>query len=837
MKNILQDLRYAIRTFGQTTGFTAIVVVSLALGIGANTAMYSAVDAFFLRNLPVRNPDELAVFGWRSGPTHEPFSPGRGGLFSRSTRSAVTTNLGSRFSSDLVTRFRTPAESLQEVAAFASADVDATIDGYGEEITTQLVSGNFFPTLGVSSAAGRMIAPSDDTASAEPVVVISRGFWQRKFAQDPSAVGKRVVLNGILTATIVGVTPQDFHMGRGIVPDFFVPLAFEPQLASGLLAPENWGLGIVARMKPGVGVEQVRGNLQGLFQAFALEVAPNTLPPDLPSLEVLSAAQGFSRDVVSDLMRLDVTKYQLVIILSGASTLLLLIVGLNVANLLIARGATRQYEIGVRLAMGATRLRLIRQLLTESVLLAVLGGSLGAVLAYSGRNLLRMFLLSDNRTVLDFRIDPGILAFSAFVSLMTGIFFGIAPAFRATRMDVNSAVKQDSRSVRGSRSGIGRTLLVVQVAMSAVLLVGAAMLLRTVGNLPSTGIGFNPDNMLSFRVNVDTLQGDKVRYEEVREAIAAVADVVAMTSLSEPFLGSGGSFTNGRFYPAGEGQQPLRIGTVRAQTVSASFFEVFELDAVRGRVFERADASSNAHVAVVTETLARQLNSDPLGWRIQMGNETAPVYYDIVGVVKNIGVSEIGRQHLEGTIFLLELQQHLPGAFEVRTAGNPAAVVAPIRERLRQIDPNLRVSDVLAETELVRQKLAPTRYITIAWVAFGGVALLLTSIGLYGLLSHGVVRRTNEIGIRMALGARRFHVLRLVMTQVFVLVFIGLILGLGLSLFVNQLIYAFVYGITFNDFATFSMAAAIMLAVTAVASYIPARKAMLVDPTVALRHE
>jgi len=442
MKDLLQDLRYALRTFSQNIGFTAIVVVSLALGIGANTAMYSAVDALFMRKLPVRNPDELAVFAWQSGPTHEAFSPRSGGLFSRSTRgnneSAVITNLGSRFSSDLVARFRMQGASLSDVAAFATADVDATIDGYSEEITSQLVSGNFFQTLGMSPVAGRMMTPADDAPSSDPVVVISRGFWQRKFAQDPSAIGKQVVLNGSLIATIVGVTPPSFHIGRGVVPDFFIPMTFEPQLADGLLAPENWGLGVVARMKPEAGIEQVRGNLQGLFQAYALEEAPNTKPADLPILRVLSAAQGFSSETVSDALRINVTKYQLIIILSGASTILLLIVGLNVANLLIARGATRQYEIGVRLTMGATRFRLIRQLLTESVLLAVLGGSLGAILAFSGKNLLRLFLQTDNRMVLDLRIDPGILAFSAAVSLITGIFFGIAPAFRATRMDLDS---------------------------------------------------------------------------------------------------------------------------------------------------------------------------------------------------------------------------------------------------------------------------------------------------------------------------------------------------------------------------------------------------------------
>jgi predicted permease len=735
-----------------------------------------------------------------------------------------------------MTRFRAQGESLSDIAAFANADVDATIDGSGEEITTQLVSGNFFQMLGVASVAGRMITAADDASSSEAVIVISRGFWQRRFALDPSAVGKQVVLNGNLIATIIGVAPPDFHMGRGLVPDFFIPLAFERQLAAGLLASENWGLGIVGRMRPGVRLDQVRDNLQGVFHDFALQEVPNTQPLDLPRLEVISAAQGFASEIVSDALRPNVTRYQLLEVLSLAVIVLLLIVGLNVANLLIARAATRQYEIGVRLAMGATRLRLIRQLLTESVVQAFMGGSLGVLLAYSGRDLLRLFLQNDSRMVLDLRIDPAVLAFSALLSLATGVFFGIAPALRATRMDVQSAVKQDSRTVRGSRAGIGRILLVIQVAMSVIFLVGASLLLRTVGNLPSTNIGFNPENMLSFRVNVEALRANRARYEQVIEAIRAVPDVAAVTTSSAAFLGTSGTYSNGRFDRSAQDPQPVRTGTVRIQTVRADFFETFAIPVSRGRAFDRRDVSSDPRIALVTESLARRLNSDPIGWRFQLGRQSSLAFYEIIGVVPNIGVSEIGRP-LDGTVFILESEQDLLSSFEVRTSSSPLIAIASIRQALRRIDPDLRASQVLTQMELVRRKLEPTRYIAAAWIAFGGVALLLTSIGLYGLLSHGVARRTNEIGIRMALGARQVHVLRLVMAQILILVFVGLSLGLGLSLVINQLMRAFIYGVTFNDLRTFVMAAAIMLAVTIVASYLPARRATLVDPTVALRHE
>jgi len=518
MVNLLHDIRYAFRTFRQNSVFTIVVVLSLAVGIGANTALFGFVDAMFLRSIPVGNADDLVVFGWQSGPSPAAFSPARGGVSSVSTRGtgdgAVTTRFGARFPSALVANFRTEGKSLADVAAFAMADIDVSIDGSGDEITAQLISGNYFRTLGVSPAVGRLVVPEDDAASAAPVAVISHGLWRRRFAEDRAAIGKTVTLSGALQATIIGVTPPEFHIGRGVVPDFSIPLAFEPQLARGLLAQENWGLGIVGRVRPGVTVEQVDGNLQGVFRGYALNEKSNTAEADLPRLEVISARQGFTTQVVAESFSRAqmLNRFASLAVLTGVFLVLLLIVCMNVANMLIARASTRQYEIGVRLAMGASRHRLIRQLLTESVALAILGGAFGVVFAYAGRDLLRLAIEQNLPTVTDIRIDPRVLGFSAIVSLLTGTLFGMLPALRATRMDVNTAVKQGGRSARGSRSSIGRTLLVVQVAMSVVLLVGASLLLRTVGNLPANDVGFNTENILVFHLNVEALGGDRGRY-------------------------------------------------------------------------------------------------------------------------------------------------------------------------------------------------------------------------------------------------------------------------------------------------------------------------------------
>ncbi len=684
------------------------------------------------------------------------------------------------------------------------------------------------------------MTPDDDSASASPAVVISHGFWRRRFGLDSAAIGKPVVLNGTLPATIVGVTPPDFQVGRGGAPDFIIPLALGSQLMSDWPDPENWKLGVLGRMKAGIGIGQVRSNLQGLFEGFVLEEAPTTAPADMPRLEVFSAAQGFSRDNVREYMRPSFTRYQLLLILTAAGCVLLVIVGLNVANLLIARAAARQYEIGVRLAIGAGRGRLIRQLLTESVTLALMGGLAGVLVAYSGKDLLRLFLQQDMRSVLIFRIDQRVLVFCALVSLVTGIFFGIAPALRATRTDVSSVVKPGSRAAAGSRALAGRTLLIIQVAMSVVLLVGAGWLLRTVGNLPGTNIGFDADHLLAFRVNVEALRNNRIRYEQLIDSIRAVSGVQAVTTSSDAFIGQDGSFSGP---PAGgplDGQPAIRVSTIRVHTVRGDFFETLGIPVVRGRTFDRSDGRDTQPVAIVTESIARLATSDALGWKIDSGIKTPLAMdkiWEIVGVVKNVGVSEVGRD-LEGTVFFLESQQpSLMPVFDVRTTENPMTTIAAIRDVLRRVDPNLRASQVSTETERVRQKLAPTRYIAIAWAAFGGVALLLTSIGLYGLLSHSVSQRTHEIGIRMALGARRVHVVRMMMAKILILVFIGLSAGLGLSFAANALMRALIYGVSLNDTTTFLVVAVIMLVVTTFAGYLPARRAMRIDPTVALRHE
>ena len=851
LDTFLRDLRYAVRTLRSSPAFTGVIVLSLALGIGANTALFSVFDALFLREIAVRNPHELVAFGWTSGPSPGAFIPARIGFVESRGRGpngqrAIRTVSATQFSPYVLKRMREGNETLTGLAAFSAINTDATIDGQSREISALLVSGNYFQTVGIVSAAGRLIDVADDQPSASAVVVISDEFWKRQLGSDPSAIGKRISVGSTLPATIVGVTPPGFQVGWGTSPDFTIPVAFMPQLAGDLDQPDTWILGIVGRTKTGVTLDAVRQNLQGVFRAAALESNPATDAQGAPQLQVISGSKGFAFDQVLAAIGLvgSSRRFSLLLVVGTVFFALLLIVCLNVANLLVARSESRRYEVAVRLAMGAGRLRLIQQLLTESLVLALIGGALATVLAYWGKDLLRIFLQRDSPFVLDLRIDTRLLGFSLAVSVLTGILFGLLPAFRATRMDVNSAVKQNGRNSSSSRTGIGKALVVTQVALSLVLLIGAGLLLRTLGNLPSADIGFNAQNLLVLRINPSSLNGDRDRYEAMIDTVRSLPAVSQVTASFESFIGTNGNFTNGVFQPVAKDSHEVQTGTIRLFGVRNDFFETTGIPLLRGRLFESGDTRESRRVAVITESLARQFGSDPIGWRF--GGDGRPEV-EIVGVVKNVGVSEIRgtgmMSEIHGTLFLPEAQidgqgpPSFPNILTVRSLASPVTLIPSIRAALREIEPTLRAFDITTQTQLIERKLAPTRRIAVAWTLFGGLALVLTCIGLYGLLSYSVARRTNEIGIRLALGARRVHVLRMVVGQIFWLVIAGIILGLGAAMAVTQTIRALIYGVAFYDPFVMGAAIAIMLIIVALASYLPAYRASRVDPTTALKYE
>jgi predicted permease len=816
----LRDVRYAARIFRHSPIFAAVVVLSLALGIGANTALFSLVDAKFLRSLPVDQPHQLVSFSWAS----DGWAPEiRGGAVSgRDFKSS------GYFSVFAFEQFRAAATTLSDVIAVAPTfEGSAGIDGQPESVRAQLVSGNYFTGLRVPMIAGRTLTLDDDHTLAAPAAVISYGFWQRRFAQNPDVIGKKVFLNG-LSITIVGVSSPEFRgtdSGRS-APAFSIPLAFAPRLRQWGpdLEQRAWWLRIIGRMKPAIAVHQVRGELEGVMRGVAQKSA--TAAPGVVRLEVQSANRGFD---------LGPNRLQVLITLGAVFGFLLLVVCLNVANMLLARAAARQYEIGVRLAMGAGRVRLIRLLLTESVLLALAGGAIGAVLAYWGKDVFTLLrLLGED---FDLRIDFRVLVFTATVSLVVGVLFGLAPAFRATNIDVSSAVKKSLQTSAPVRLHLARWVLIAQVAVSAVLLMGAGLFLRTLQTWRSIDAGFDTDNMLVFNVNPGTLQYGEDRtaelYERIIQRVRSIPGVLAITT-SDNFWAY--------WWPAMRIPGDTRYRPVRALSVRPNFFEVMGMRLLAGREFTSADSKGSLPVAIIDESVALRYfpNMSPIGRRFGL-YENRNDDIEIVGIVKDMRIPGPRKDDIRPMVFIPE-SQNLSGvgwgrSLEIRTAGDPLVLAPTIIKVVAEIDPALPLVDIKTMNDGLKERLNTTRYFSITWSMFGVAGALLTCIGLYGLVSYGVARRTQEIGLRIALGAGRFRIIRLVVGHTLWLVFLGVAIGLVASLGLNQVIQSLIFGVPVYDPLTGLVVTALMIAVTGIAAYLPAHTAARVDPTVSLRYE
>jgi predicted permease len=850
---MLKDLRLALRGLWRAKGWTAVVIVSLALGIGANTAIFTGVNALLLTTIPVEDPDTLVRL--RYG--------GRNDMVTSSSDYGYTTrgrdgqNVRTTFSFPMYQQFLADNQTMSAVMAFAPfGRVNAVVDGQAEIASAFIASGNYFQTLGVGARIGRPFGPDDDTPTAAPVAVISSKYWHTRFATDPAVVGKTISINNVIV-TIVGVLPPDFTGVQQPVaepPDITLPLALDPQFDLGssgpgagakrLAQPTYWWLQVMGRLKPGVTAAEVRANLERVFQNTARagldtylrglddaarNTASNRSRSEVPHLIVDSAARG-----VYDVNTNDVRTAS---ILSTVVALVLLIVCANVANLLLSRAATRQKELSVRLSLGATRARLVRQLLTESLLLAFIGGALGIVVGYWGKALLPPPVNAAG--LADWRV----LAFVIGVTALTGIVFGIAPALRATRVNVSDALKQTGRSVTGSRSALGKSLLVVQVAVSLMLLVGAGLFLRTLHNLRHVDIGFNPQNLLLFRINPALNRYDEKRqlamYHQLLERIAAVPGVQAV-ALSNPALLSGSVngtsiYVRGRVYPTG--QRDLN-NNINRLVVSPNFFEMMGIPVVLGRGFSPRDNETAPKVAVINEAAAKKYfpNENPVGQRYGSSVENSS-QLEIIGVLRDAKYNSV-REPAPPTMYVPYLQARPSSAvIEVRTAGDPASVTGGVREAVRQIEPNLPMMDVSTQLEQVERRFAQEKIFAQAYTMFGGLALLVASIGLFGLMSYAVSRRTNEIGIRMALGAQRGAVMRQVLVESMVLVAIGITIGVAGAVAAGRFISTLLFGLAPTDVLTLAAATALMIVVSALAGFLPARRASRVDPMVALRYD
>jgi predicted permease len=846
---MFKDLRHAVRMLFQARGWTAVVVVSLALGIGANTALFSAINGLLLRTLPVRDPDSLVRLKWAGKNDMVTDSSDYG----FSAKDAASGNVRSTFSYPMFRQFLADNRTMTDLFAGAPfGRVNVVVDGQAEIATSFISTGNYYRVLGVTAIRGRTILPEDDEPSAPPVAVISARYWRSRFGSDPTAVGKIVRINNV-PVTIIGILPASFTGVQQTVSDpsdIAVALALDAQLSTAPAQPAQqprmsqstyWWLQVMGRLKPGATIAQVQGNLEGVFQQTARSglsaylaslsdsersMSNNRNRKEVPHLLVSSGSRG-----VYDV---NTTDKRAVTILSIVVALVLLIVCANVANLLLSRATARSKEISIRLSLGATRARLVRQLLTESLLLACLGGALGILVGYWGQRLLPG--APGQAAPLDWRV----LAFVLAVTGGTGIVFGVAPALRATAINVNTALKENSRSVVGSRSVLSRILLVAQVAISLVLLVGAGLFLRTLQNLRQVDVGFNAQNLVLFRVTPQLNRYDEQRtralYDEMLDSLRAVPGVRAAT-MSNPALLSGSVnstsiFVQGRVYGTDQHDSINRL------VVSPTFFDTMEIPLLTGRGFTARDDEKTPKVVVINDTAARKYfpGENPIGRRFGSSIEES-AQQEIVGVLRDVKYNSV-RDAVPPTMYVPFRQARTGGMMvEVRTAGDPVSTMGTIRDAVRRIDPNLPLMDMSTQTEQIERRFLQEKVFAQAYALFGGLAVVLAAIGLFGLMSYSVARRTNEIGIRMALGARRQDVLRLVLSESMVLVVAGVAIGLAIALAASRLVSTLLFGLAATDILSITAAVIVMLIVSSVAGYLPARRASRVDPMVALHWE
>ena len=868
MNTLLQDLRYGFRMLLKQKGLTAVALLSLALGIGANTALFSIIDAVLLKMLPVKEPERLVLF--KSMAPKEFTS----GSYNGSSNTDETTGqlVRTSFPYQTYQRMREQPGALSDVFAFGGVTLNLSADGRAEVAVGQAVTGNYFTALGVQPAIGRLLTDEDDKANANAVAVISHRYWNQRFGSDVTVIGKQISLNNV-PFTIVGVSAKGFDgtMGVGTTQDVTIPIALEPQLyadkqRSNLSGAGVWWLRIMGRLKNGVTAQQAQAQLENVFQQSVLEhraarqaerkaSGGNALgdldPKYYPRLYADPGGQG-------ELYRRKWYAPSLYLLL-GVVGVVLLIACANVANLLLSRSAARQKEIGLRLALGASRRRLIRQLLTESMLLSVLGGLFGILFAVWIKDGLLAVSLWGGRGMssLEPRLDWRVLGFTFALALLTGLVFGLAPAWRTTRVDLTPSLKDSGRASSSvHRSLLSRGLVVVQVALSLILLIGAGLFVRTLLNLQHVDTGFNTQNLLLFDVQPSLIgyKDEKLRdlYPQISERLEAIPGVQSVT-FSRMALLSQSIWSSNVFLrealnatPDSEGRI-AETGETYRQAVRENFLEAMGIPLLYGRKLGPQDNATSAKVVVVNQTFANKFfpNQNAIGKRFTY-DPKKPDEIEIVGVCRDAKYNS-QRDDVKPTVYS-SFRQERPSTlanatFEVRTTGDPAAIAASMREAVRQIDANLPVQNVKTQVEQADETLRMERLFAKLVTLFALLAQQLAAIGLFGVLAYTVSQRTHEIGIRMALGANRGNVMKMIVRQGMVLAVLGVILGLVGAYVLTRYLESWInlskmlFGVKVSDPLTYGVLAGLLTLVALIACYIPARRATKVDPLVALRYE
>jgi predicted permease len=839
VQTLWQDIRFGLRMLGKSPGSTALAFATLALGIGANTAIFSLVNAVMLATIPVRNPQQLVVLRW-SAQAHPQNSGSSSYGDCQWTKWTAKVSGSCSFSYPMFKEIRQHAGVFSSVGAFAGpAQLDLTGNGTASIARGEIVSGDYFQTLGVQAAAGRSLEPSDERPGAEAVAVLSYAYWQGAFGGAPSAIGKSIKLNGV-PFTIVGVADAAFtRLTPGHTQDMWLPLSQVVPLrlhwGGGPDKDSTWWLTVVGRLEPGIALGQAESRVSLLFRNEIIQ-EKRLKAEDHPQVTLTLAQKGLS-GIRGDLE-------QPLYILMAAVGLVLLISCANVAGLLLSRAAARQKEIAVRLALGAGRGRVVRQLLTESVLLSFAGAGLGVLLAYWGASALAAFASANRYS--NFQIsaapDARVLVFTVAAAALTGILFGLAPAFRGTRVNLAPTLKENSGSMSGTsfggerRFGLGSGLVVGQVALSLIVLAGAGLVVRSLGNLKAIDPGFDTRNVLQFAVN-PTLTGyyksDQVAplYRELQSRLSGLPGVISVSYSSDTLL-DGGLWTEDVKI---EGRTDKSTVETQVLGVGPEFFSTMKIPVMTGRMLNSEDAESKRDVAVVNRAFIKKFleNREPLGLHFG-GEDPQNPQYEIVGVVGDTKYAGL-RDELAPTAYipLKDGDAH----FALRTAINTQALLPAARKVVSDLDNNLPLFDVRTQTERIERLLFNERLLARLASLFGLLALVLASIGLYGLLSYEVARRTREIGIRAALGAQNRDVLRLVGRQGLVLMALGIGFGIVAAMGVTRSLGSLLYGVQPSDPITFFGVSALLTIVGLAACYIPARRATRVDPMVALRYE
>jgi predicted permease len=835
MDDIGIDIRQALRSFAKNPAFTAIVVLTLALGIGANTAIFSLMDQVLLRLLPVHEPERLVVL---NGPG--PFSGS-----SSSHSNTITT-----MSHPMFEAIRDRNSVFASVLAENRTAVHLGAGGQTDEVDADLVSGTFFETLGLAPAAGRLLTREDDrVAGGHPLVVLGHGYWSRRFAADPRLIGSTVRINDH-PMTVIGVAPAGFHgIEVGSSVDVYVPLAMMAQV----MPTWNKGLGdwrtrfltVMARLKDGVTPEHATTSMNVLYgQILREDLATITTTSDRfraaflqKRLQLLPGGRGTSG------LR-DSAKTPL-LVLMGMVGLVLLIACANVANLLMARASSRQKEIAVRLALGASRGRLVRQLLVESVVFSIAGGLLGIGFAvWSGALILRALPSGDAARVLTADPDLRIGLFALGLALVTGLVFGLVPAMQSTRPQLAPTLKNETAAVAGGTAPfrLRKGLVVAQVALSLLLLIGAGLFTRSLSNLASLNPGFQPERLLNFSLNPALSGYDVPRrltlFQRLQDDIAAEPGVKSVSLAQESLMTDSNSSSTVRVegYESKE-EEDMNPNTNR---VAPAFFTTMGIPLLSGRDFNDGDEAQAPKVAVVNEAFARYFYKDqsPLGRRFGMGRRTEGYPFTIVGVVRDSKAASLREKPLRFVYFPYTQDERIGQmTFYVRASVDPAGLGNRMRAIVREADVGLPVTEMKTMQAQIRESLFVDRMVASLSASFGLLATLLAAVGLYGVMSYTVSLRTREIGIRVALGAERRTVLLMVLKEVAVLALIGVAIGLPSGYGLGRLVESQLFGMTARDPLTFAVATATLLVSALLAGYVPAARATRVDPLVALRYE